>query len=82
MDGIFHVTDGGTCTWFELACAVVASVNPSCRVHPCTSAEFPRPAPRPAYSILDVSKAERLLGPMPPWRENLGQVLASIESSG
>jgi dTDP-4-dehydrorhamnose reductase len=77
-DGIFHVTDGGACTWFELARAVVASTSPTCRVHPCTSAEFPRPAPRPAYSILDVSKAERLLGPMPPWRENLSRVLGAL----
>jgi dTDP-4-dehydrorhamnose reductase len=80
VDGIFHVTDGGACTWFEFARVVVESTSPTCRVHPCTSAEFPRPAPRPAYSILDVSKAERLVGPMPPWRENLSRVLASVEA--
>jgi dTDP-4-dehydrorhamnose reductase len=82
LDGLFHVTDGGACTWFELACAVVASANPSCRVHPCTSAQFPRPAPRPAQSILDLGKVERLLGPMPPWRESLSRVLADVEPSG
>ncbi len=51
--GTFHVTDGGECTWFDLATAIAASVAPRCRVAPCTTAEFPRPAKRPAYSVLD-----------------------------
>jgi dTDP-4-dehydrorhamnose reductase len=76
--GAFHVTDGGECTWHEFATAIVASVNPACRVDPCTSAEFPRPAARPGYSVLELSKTEALLGPMPPWRENLTAVLERV----
>ncbi len=76
VQGVFHGTDGGECTWFDFATAIAAAVAPSCRVVPCTSAEFPRPAPRPAYSVLDLSKTEALLGPMPDWRENLASVLA------
>jgi dTDP-4-dehydrorhamnose reductase len=74
--GAWHVTDGGECTWFELARHVAARVAPGCRVEPCTTAEFPRPAPRPAYSVLDVSRTEALLGAMPPWPGAVDGVLA------
>jgi len=78
--GTFHVTDGGECSWFELARAVAAQVSPSCVVEPCSSAEFPRPAPRPSYSVLDLSRTEAVLGrPMTPWQDALGVVLARNE---
>lgn len=74
--GVFHVTDGGECTWFEFATRIAAATNPACRVLPCTSAQFPRPAKRPAYSVLDLTKAERVLGPMRPWEQNVDDVLS------
>ncbi len=73
--GTFHVTDGGECTWFELAREIAAHVAPSCVVKPCTTAEFPRPAKRPSYSVLDLSEAEARLGPMPDWRGEVSSVL-------
>lgn len=72
---IAHVTDGGECSWFELARHVVSRVRPECRVDPCTTAEFPRPAKRPAYSVLDLSETEGRLGPMPPWQDQVDAVL-------
>jgi len=77
--GTFHVTDGGECTWFEFAAAIVGATNPDCRVEPCTTDEFPTPAERPAYSVLDLSKTEAALGPMPMWRNNLTDVLSKLE---
>jgi dTDP-4-dehydrorhamnose reductase len=76
--GTLHVTDGGECTWFELAREVVGAVDPTCVVEPCTSAEFPRPAERPSYSVLDLSATEAVVGPMPPWQENLADVLRRL----
>ena len=73
--GIAHVTDGGECTWFELATLVASVANPDCRVEPCSSEEFPRPARRPAYSVLDISATESELGPMPPWQARVRDVL-------
>ncbi len=75
--GTFHVTDGGECSWFGLAKHVAALTNPRCRVEPCTSEEFPRPAPRPAYSVLDLSKTEAVMGPMAPWRDRVTDALAA-----
>jgi dTDP-4-dehydrorhamnose reductase len=78
--GTFHVTDGGECTWYEFTRAIADKLGRTCTIEPCTTAEFPRPAPRPAYSVLDLGKTEALLGPMPDWHENLASVLARLEA--
>jgi dTDP-4-dehydrorhamnose reductase len=77
--GTFHVTDGGECTWFGLASLVAAQVNPRCRVEPCTSEEFPRPAPRPAFSVLDISDTETVVGPLIPWEARVRDVLEGLQ---
>jgi dTDP-4-dehydrorhamnose reductase len=79
--GTVHVTDGGAaCSWFDFAGEVVRLSGASCRVEPCTAAEFSRPAARPAYSVLDIGEAERLLGEAPDWRSNLEAVMGRLES--
>ncbi len=76
--GTFHVTDGGECTWYEFAKHIVGRVNPDCQVSPCSSDEYPRPAPRPAYSVLDLSSTESLLGAMGSWQSHVDDVLDVI----
>jgi len=61
--GIYHAACEGACSWYELAvatlrCAGVEGVT----VEPCSTAEFPRPAVRPAYSVLDCSRLTSLRG--------------------
>ncbi len=73
--GLHHVTDGGECSWYEFATAIARHANPACKVEPCTTADFPRPAKRPAYSVLDLAKTEAMLGSMPSWQHNLQSVL-------
>lgn len=84
--GIFHATDAGECTWFDFARFIADELRrtlpPTTRVaqvHPCTTAEFPRPARRPAYSVLDLSKAQALAGPFPDWRHNVADALRRRE---
>ncbi|MBC7834386.1 MAG: dTDP-4-dehydrorhamnose reductase [Phycisphaerales bacterium] len=79
MKGHWHVTDGGDCTWFEFAREIGRLAGAPGRVEPCTSAEFPRPAKRPAYSVLDISETERAIGEVPDWRANLADVVARLE---
>jgi dTDP-4-dehydrorhamnose reductase len=69
--GVFHLTDGGQCTWFEFASEIAAVMGSNCRLIPCTTAEFPRPAARPAYSVLDTSRADELLGAPPHYSDRL-----------
>jgi dTDP-4-dehydrorhamnose reductase len=80
LDGVFHVTDGGDCTWFELARVVVAAVNEACTVRPCSTADFPRPARRPQYSVLDLTKTTGQLGAMRPWEDELADVLRALQN--
>ncbi len=77
--GTFHVTDSGECSWFELAALIAELVNPDCQVEPCTSDEFPRPAPRPTYSVLDISATEQVVGPLIPWEARVRDVLGLLE---
>ncbi|MEX1016935.1 MAG: dTDP-4-dehydrorhamnose reductase [Phycisphaeraceae bacterium] len=77
--GTFHVTDGGECTWCQFTQAINRQLGHACDVQPCTTADFPRPAKRPAYSVLDLTRAEALIGPMPNWQDNLAAVLPRLE---
>jgi dTDP-4-dehydrorhamnose reductase len=68
--GIVHVANEGWCSWFELAQAVERLMGTGCRVVPCLSHEFPRPARRPAYSVLALARWRELgLRPLRPWAE-------------
>jgi dTDP-4-dehydrorhamnose reductase len=63
--GIHHRAGAGECSWFEFALEIVERAGLDCSVEPCTTAEFPRPAPRPAYSVLGGEQR------LPSWREGL-----------
>lgn len=76
--GVWHATDAGACTWFEFAREIVSLVGSGCTVEPCTSEEFPRPAKRPANSVLDIAPTESLLGPLTPWQLALADVVRRL----
>lgn len=77
--GIYHAACQGEASWFDLAQATLAAKGiEHVRLVPCSSAEFPRPARRPAYSVLDCSKLTELRGkPLASWREALSTYLGS-----
>jgi len=76
--GLWHVAGGGQCTWFDFAREIARLADADCRIRPCTTADFPRPAQRPPYSVLDLSATERVLGPMPEWQHTLTHVVSRI----
>ena len=79
--GIFHVAGGGRCTWFDLAREALAATGSTCTVEPTTTEAFPRPAPRPAFSVLATERgADAVL--LPPWEEGLAGFLASRPRPG
>ncbi|WP_116051252.1 dTDP-4-dehydrorhamnose reductase [Amycolatopsis palatopharyngis] len=76
---VLHCAGGGDTTWHGLARAVFAELgaDPE-RVLPCTSAEFPRPAPRPAYSVLSAASWRAAgLTPLRPWDEALHEFVTT-----
>lgn len=83
--GVFHVTNQGHTTWYGFARAVLAAAghDPG-RVEPVATADLvpPRPAPRPAYSVLD-NAALRLSGLplLPRWEDSLAALVRELQAS-
>ena len=71
--GIYHAACEGSCSWYDLAVATLEySGVEGVTVEPCTTADFPRPAVRPAFSVLDCSKLAALRGaPLAHWQDAL-----------
>jgi dTDP-4-dehydrorhamnose reductase len=81
--GLYHVTNDGAVSWYEFVRAIAgASGHDPERVHPIATKDLhpPRPAPRPANSVLE-NLALRLAGvePMPPWPPALDRTLAALD---
>jgi dTDP-4-dehydrorhamnose reductase len=75
VEGIVHVTNTGSCTWFEFASEIVRRSELPTVVRPTTSDKFPRPAKRPPYSVLSLKSLEKHEMQMPSWHEGLGEYL-------
>jgi dTDP-4-dehydrorhamnose reductase len=64
------------CTWFDFAKKIIASAKIPCEVLPCSTREFPRPAPRPAYSVLENRNLKTLgLNVMQDWERAFEEFL-------
>lgn len=82
VTGVLHLTNQGVVTWFELARKVVemAGLDPDV-ITPCTTADYPRPAPRPANSVLESERlADSGLEPMPHFDAGLRRAVAQLEA--
>lgn len=79
--GIYHVTNTGSCSWFEFAKEIFRQTNIPVKLDPCTSDEFPQQAKRPKYSVLD-NMGLRLhhFDPMPNWKDALMRFIARINA--
>ncbi|MBQ6352284.1 MAG: dTDP-4-dehydrorhamnose reductase [Lentisphaeria bacterium] len=76
LSGTFHLTCEGEASWYEFAREIFRQAGVERRVEPCTTAEFPRPAPRPANSRLE-KRMLRWCGlpPMPDWHDALAEFM-------
>lgn len=70
--GVYNYSNDGVCSWYDFAREINNMLGHTCRVEPCRTDEFPSPAQRPQYSVLDKSKVKRAFGvEVPHWRESL-----------
>jgi dTDP-4-dehydrorhamnose reductase len=83
LPGTYHLTNSGVVSWHGFAQAIFAASGRSIEVAAIPASEYPTPAPRPAYSVLD-NRAWRLLGenPLPEWRDALGAYLRQLHEQG
>ena len=71
--GIVHVAGGGSCSWFQFARQIVERAGVDCQVRPVPTSQMPRPAHRPAFSVLGT---ERGAPELADWRAGLEEFLA------
>ena len=78
--GLYHCTGTGECSWYDFACKIVEYAGIPATVSPCTTAEYPTPAKRPAYSSLDNRMLRNTVGDeMRPWEEALRYFIDHLE---
>jgi dTDP-4-dehydrorhamnose reductase len=74
--GLYHVTNSGSCSWHELARTIFELAGAYANLTPIRSREYPTPARRPSFSVLDHAGLRALGIPSPrPWREALAAYL-------
>ena len=78
--GVFHFSNEGVCSWYDFTRAIhrIAGIT-TCRVRPLHTEEYPTPAARPHYSVLDKTKIKETLGiDIPHWEESLRECMAQL----
>jgi len=85
--GILHFTDSGVASWYDFACAIqeealaLGLLEKAVPVVPIATSDYPLPAPRPVFGVLDKSETWALLGkPAPHWRTTLRLMLKRIKN--
>lgn len=77
--GIFNYSNEGVCSWYDFAAAIFEIAGIPCKVEPIPSVDYPTPAPRPSYSVLDKSRFKSVFGTsIPYWRDSLKDCLYEI----
>lgn len=70
--GIYHYSNEGVCSWYDFAKEICLLLGHTCAIEPCHTDEFPSPAARPHYSVMDKTKVkETFMLEIPHWKESL-----------
>ena len=76
----YHYSNEGVCSWYDFAKAIFEMSNIECKVNPIETKEYPTPAARPHYSLLNKSKIKNSYAiTIPYWRDSLIEALAKME---
>ncbi|MDP7995688.1 MAG: dTDP-4-dehydrorhamnose reductase [Synechococcus sp. SP2 MAG] len=85
--GVMHWSDAGAASWYDFAVAIgelaedSGTLESAAQVQPIATADYPTPAQRPAYSLLDCTSSRELMGLVPKhWRQALKEVIADVGS--
>ena len=78
--GVYHFSNEGVTSWYDFTKSIhrLSGIN-TCQVSPLHTAEYPTPACRPAYSVLDKTKIKDVYGiEIPHWEESLAKCIAKL----
>lgn len=79
LAGIWHYANEGVASWYDFATAIFEIQQINCQVRPIATQEYPTPAQRPPFSVLDKSKIKTAFGlEIPHWRESLRRCLKEL----
>lgn len=79
--GIWHYSNEGVTSWYDFAKAIFDIKKMSCRVHPIETKDFPTPARRPPFSLLNKAKVKTVFGlEIPDWRDSLQVCLRKLDA--
>jgi dTDP-4-dehydrorhamnose reductase len=76
LAGVVHIAAAGECSWYEFAVEIVRASGTAVQVRRCSTEEFPRPANRPAYSVMRSQRAEAPV--LPDWHAGLADYLGAV----
>lgn len=78
--GIYNYSNEGVCSWYDFAIEIMNAIGSGCHIKPVRTQEYPLPAIRPAYSVMDKSKIKRNFDiKIPHWRESLLTAIKNLE---
>lgn len=84
--GTYHASNRGSCTWYEFTKVIFEEAREqmglviTAKLEPCTTAQFPRPAPRPAFSVMDhLAIRINQLQDLPHWRDGLKHFMVDMK---
>ena len=83
VPGIYHFSNEGVISWYDFTKAIhrIAGIN-DCKVRPLHTEEYPTPAARPHYSVLDKTKIKKTYGiEIPYWEESLRECVSALNAS-
>lgn len=79
IPGIFNYSNEGVCSWYDLAVEICRLINCKGNVFPVETRDYPMPAPRPAYSVLNKTRIKEVYGvEIPYWRESLEKCIKNL----
>ena len=82
LSGIYHYANQGETTWFDFAVAIKELAGFQTKVNPIETKDFPTPAKRPAYSVLDTKDIEQALGiTIPTWQDALARCYKALQQN-
>lgn len=79
VPGIYHFSNSGRISWYDFAVAIQKITQADCRVEPISTTDYPTPARRPSFSLLNTEKIRSVYGIVPrPWEEALRECLGQL----